>query len=221
MTYAPHESLAAGQIIDCEPKSGAVVEAGASVALTVAKKVDPTKEIPKLKGMSCSKAQKVIVEEGFKVGKVNWRSYDAPPFLVMGQFRTPAPRSRPAPKSTSAAPRTIDLPSAESSRPHTTTPWEILPLGLDLDAAQVGAKAARLGQALAAGLPVPPGFVIPVRAQEPLSQALLEEEEDPERFAVLDRTISNALDALSPPPWVVRTSSPKRTAPRSPSPERT
>ena len=90
-----------------------------------------------------------------------------------------------------------------------TTPWEILPLGLDLDAAQVGAKAARLGQALAAGLPVPPGFVIPVRAQEPLSQALLEREEDPERFAVLYRTISNALDALSPPPWVVRTSSPE------------
>lgn len=95
VTYAPHETLTAGQIIDCEPKSGTVVEAGASVALTVAKKVDPTKEVPKLKGMSCAKAQKVIVEEGFKVGKVSWREYDAPPFLVMGQSPDPGTKAPP------------------------------------------------------------------------------------------------------------------------------
>ena len=45
--------------------------------------------------MSCSKAQKVIVEEGFKVGKVNWRSYDAPPFLVMGQSPDPGIKVAP------------------------------------------------------------------------------------------------------------------------------
>ncbi|MDY0000635.1 MAG: PASTA domain-containing protein [Polyangia bacterium] len=95
VTYAPHDTLAAGQIIDCEPKSGSVVESGATVALTVAKKADPTKEIPKLKGMSCTKAKKVIEEQGFKVGKVNWRSYDAPPFLVMGQSPEPGTKAPP------------------------------------------------------------------------------------------------------------------------------
>lgn len=85
VTYAAHDTLTAGQIIDCEPKAGTVVEAGATVALSVAKKADPMKEVPKLKGMSCTKAKKVIEEEGFKVGKVLWRTYDAPPYLVMGQ----------------------------------------------------------------------------------------------------------------------------------------
>lgn len=93
VTYAAHDTLAAGQIIDCDPKSGTVVEAGATVALTVAKKVDPTKEVPKLKGMSCTKAKKVIEEAGFKVGKVKWGSYDAPPYLVMGQSPDPGTRA--------------------------------------------------------------------------------------------------------------------------------
>lgn len=94
--YAPHDTLKPGQIVDCTPKSGTVVNPGAVVALTVAKQVaEVQKEVPKLKGMSCSKAKKVIEEAGFKVGAVKWRNYDAPPFLVMGQSPDPGTKAAP------------------------------------------------------------------------------------------------------------------------------
>ena len=90
-----------------------------------------------------------------------------------------------------------------------TANWELLALGPGLDPAEAGVKAARLGRAIAAGLLVPPGFVIPARAQELVTQALAERGAAPEGSEALQRAISGALASLAPPPYVLRSSSPE------------
>ena len=65
--------------------------------VVVVKAADPLKEVPKFRGTSCRKAKKKIVELGFKVGKVRWRVYDAPPYLVMRQSPDPGTKAKPGP----------------------------------------------------------------------------------------------------------------------------
>lgn len=85
----------------------------------------------------------------------------------------------------------------------------VLWLGPGLLPGEVGAKAARLGDALGAGLPVPPGFVIPVSCHEPLLLALGEAASQGFHGAMPRFPwLTEALLALGPPPWVLRTSSP-------------
>ena len=62
-----------------------------------ANKVDPTKEVPKLRRMSCRKAKKKIEEEGFKVGKVRYRTMDTEYRYVIKQ--TPKAGTRAPPGS--------------------------------------------------------------------------------------------------------------------------
>lgn len=92
---APHQSLKPGQVISCEPPTGTVVEPGATVEVVVVQTADPLTEIPKLRGTSCSKAKKKIAELGFKVGKIRWRVFDAPPYLVMQQSPDPGTKAKP------------------------------------------------------------------------------------------------------------------------------
>lgn len=93
--YASSKDQKPGEVIACVPKPGTVVRPGATVSLTVAKKPDPAKEVPKLKGMSCRRAKEAIVKAGFTVGKVKWRTFDAPPYLVMRQSPDPKAKALP------------------------------------------------------------------------------------------------------------------------------
>jgi beta-lactam-binding protein with PASTA domain len=72
-----------------------VVKPGDTVEVVVVQAADPLKEVPKFRGMSCRKAKKKIKELGFKVGKVRWRVYDAPPYLVMKQSPDPGTKAKP------------------------------------------------------------------------------------------------------------------------------
>lgn len=93
--YGASKNHKPGEVIACDPKPGTVVRPGATVALTVAKKPDPAREVPKLKGTSCRRAKEAIVKAGFTVGKVKWRSFDAPPYLVMRQSPDPKTKALP------------------------------------------------------------------------------------------------------------------------------
>ncbi|MFH2008416.1 MAG: PASTA domain-containing protein [bacterium] len=85
LTYGAGEGMKPGEIVSCSPASGTVVKPEATVDLVVAKRADEEKDVPKLRGMSCTAAKKAIVEAGFTVGKVNWRAYDARPYSVVKQ----------------------------------------------------------------------------------------------------------------------------------------
>jgi pyruvate,water dikinase len=83
-------------------------------------------------------------------------------------------------------------------------PWELRDLGAGLDEDRFGVKAARLGAALARGLPVPPGVVLSREAHHVSRR--------PDGAWAMPRRLTRALTArladLGPGPWVVRTSAP-------------
>ncbi len=95
LAYASSPGVKPGQIVSCAPAAGTVVKPGATVTLTVAKAADPLKEVPKVTRMSCRKAKKEIAKAGFTVGKVKWRSRDAPPYLVLGQSPAAGTKAKP------------------------------------------------------------------------------------------------------------------------------
>ncbi len=95
VSYEKTDKVQPNQILSCTPKSGTVTRPGTVIKLTVAKKPDDEKEVPKVKGMSCSHAKKAIEAAGFKVGKVKWRMFDAPPYLCMRQDPDPKTKAKP------------------------------------------------------------------------------------------------------------------------------
>ncbi len=96
--YERTDETKPGHIIDCSPEAGKVTKPGTVVKLKVAKKPAEKKEVPKLRGRSCGRAKKMIVDAGFKVGEVKWRMFDAPPYLVMRQSPDPKTMAKPGSK---------------------------------------------------------------------------------------------------------------------------
>ncbi len=80
-----------------------------------------------------------------------------------------------------------------------TGPWEIRPLGPGLAPQAFGRKAMRLGEALAAGLPVPPGIVLD-RGGHTAARA-----QGSGLPAALKHDLAQALQALPAKRWAVRT----------------
>ena len=97
ITYSATKGVPAGHIVSCDPPGSKEVKKGQKINVVIAKAEDPLKEIPKVRGMSCKKAQKKIVEAGFTVGKVRWHEFDAPAYVAMRQ--SPKEGTKAAPGS--------------------------------------------------------------------------------------------------------------------------
>lgn len=95
LTQESSEAVKAGHVVSCDPAAGQTPNPGTEVAVVVARSVDPEKEVPKLKGKSCTAAKKAIEEAGFTVGEVKWREYDAPPYICMDQKPEAGSKAKP------------------------------------------------------------------------------------------------------------------------------